>query len=105
MGGDLLDQGEQADGFRALCGLGRDKPFECVGEAGESRAAMAALAASDDWCDHAVVTALAAEIEKMTVPALPDLLAPSGNHSIPAPVLSQLNIPQLNNRADAGEKG
>jgi hypothetical protein len=105
MGGDLLDRGDQADGFRALCGLGRDKPFECVGEAGESRAAMAALAASDDWCDHAVVTALAAEIEKVTVPALPDLLAPSGNHSIPAPVFSQLNIPQLIIQGDSGEKG
>ena len=104
MGGDLLDHADQADGFRALCGLGRDKPFECVGEAGESRAAMAALAASDDWCDHAVVAALAAEIEKVTVPALPDLLAPSGNHSIPAPILSQLNIPQLHNRTDAGAK-
>ena len=105
MGGDLLDHGDQADGFRALCGLGRDKPFECVGEAGESRAAMATLVASVDWRDHAVVIALAAEIEKVTVPALPDLLAPSGNHSIPALVFSQLNISQLNSRGDAGEKG
>ncbi|MFB3077797.1 MAG: endonuclease domain-containing protein, partial [Lysobacterales bacterium] len=100
MGGDLLDSGDQADGFRALCGLGRDKPFECVGETGESRAAMAALVASEDWCDHAVVIALAAEIEKVTVPALAGLLAPSGNHSIPALVLSQLDI-----KGDAGEKG
>jgi len=91
MGGDLLNNGDQADGFRALCGLGRDKPFECVGEAGESRAAMSALAASDDWCDHAVVVALAAELEQVTVPALPDLLAPSGKHSIPASVFAQLN--------------
>jgi hypothetical protein len=100
MDGDLLDQGDQADGFRALCGLGRDKPFECVGEAGECRAAMAALVASDDWCDHAVVIALAAELEKVTVPALTDLLAPSGNHSIPARVFLQLNI-----GGDAGEEG
>ena len=92
MGGDLLDNGDQADGFRALCVLGRDKPFECVGAAGESRAALAALVASEDWCDHAVVIALAAEIEKVTVPALPGLLAPSGNHSIPALILSQLDI-------------
>jgi hypothetical protein len=105
MGGDLLDQGDQADGFRALCGLGRDKPFECVGEAGESRAAIAALVVSDDWCDHAVVIALAAEIEKVTVPALPDLLAPSGSHSIPALVFSQLNISQVNIGGDAGEEG
>ena len=100
MGGDLLDNGDQANGLRALCRLGRDKPFECVGEVGESRAAMAALVSSEDWCDHAVVTALAAEIEKVTVPALAGLLAPSGNHSIPALVLSQLDI-----KGDAGEKG
>ena len=91
MGGDLLDHDDQADGFRALCRLGRDKPFECVGAIGESRAAMAALAASDDWRDHAVVLALAVEIEKVTVPVLPELLAPSENHSIPTPVYSRLS--------------
>ncbi len=86
MGADLLNIEKQADGFRALCELGRDKPFECVGEAGESRAAMAALLASDDWSDHAVVVALAAEINKATIPAMQDLLAPSENHSIPAAI-------------------
>ena len=35
-GVDLLNDPAQQDGFRGLCGLGRDKPFECVGEAGES---------------------------------------------------------------------
>ncbi len=100
MGGDLLDDDDHADGFRALCGLGRDKPFECVGEAGESRAAMTALVTSDDWCDHAVVVALAPELERVAVPALPDLLAPSGNHSIPARVYSRLKVEE-----EAGEKG
>jgi hypothetical protein len=83
MGADLLNIEEQADGFRALCELGRDKPFECVGEAGESRAAMVALLANEDWNDHAVVVALADEIENVTVPAMQDLLAASKNHSIP----------------------
>ena len=92
MGGDLLDRDDQADGFRALCGLGRDKPFECVGEAGESRAAVAALAASDDWRDHAVVVALSPELKQVAVPALAELLALAGNHSIPAPVFSNLNL-------------
>ncbi len=86
MGADLLDLGDQADGFRALCELGRDKPFECVGEAGESRAAMVALLANDNWKDHAVVKALAAEIEKVSVPGMQSLLAPSGSHSIPAAI-------------------
>ena len=61
---------------------------------------MAALIVSEDWCDHVVVIALAAEIEKVTVPALPGLLAPSASHSIPAPVLSQLDI-----KGPPGEKG
>ena len=100
MDGDLLDNGDQADGFRALCGIGRDKPFECVGEAGESRAAMAALAAGEDWCDHAVVIALAADIKAVAVPTLPDLMTPSGNHFIPAKVFSRLNI-----KGGVGEKG
>jgi len=100
MGGDLLDNGGQADGFRALCGLGRDKPFECVGEAGESRAAMAALAAGEDWSVHAVVIALAAEIKAVAVPTLPDLMTPSGNHFIPAKVFSRLNF-----KGGVGEKG
>ena len=54
-GRDLLDDLSQSDGFRALCRLGRDKPFECVGEAGESRAALRALTENPLWLDHAVV--------------------------------------------------
>ncbi len=100
MGADLLDQGEQADGFRALCGLGRDKPFECVGEAGESRAALAALVTRDDWCEHAVVAAVAAELAEVSVPALEDLFVPSKKHWIPPAVFSRLKIEE-----DSGEKG
>jgi len=33
-GSDLLDQEKQLPGFKALCGLGEDKPFECVGVKG-----------------------------------------------------------------------
>src|SRR5690606_39233301 len=46
MGKDLLDDPAQEDGLRELCALGRDKPFECVGELGESRSALATLAGS-----------------------------------------------------------
>jgi hypothetical protein len=49
MGVDLLNDLSQKEGFRALCGLGRDKPFECVGEAGESRAALATLVNNEQW--------------------------------------------------------
>jgi hypothetical protein len=92
MGADLLDQHRQIEGLRELCSLDRDKPFECVGETGESRAAMAALAASAYWRDHAVVSALAPGLEQASVPELAGLLAPSGNHSIPASILSRLNL-------------
>jgi hypothetical protein len=50
IGHDLLDDARQIDGYRALCALGRDKPFECVGEAGESRAAMAELCRRSSTC-------------------------------------------------------
>lgn len=82
-GADLLDGAGQLDGFRALCRLGRDKPFECVGEAGECRAAFSALATDPKWRDHAVVRALAPELEQVEVPVLEDLLRPSSHHFIP----------------------
>jgi hypothetical protein len=89
-GGDLLNEPDQQAGFRELCGLGVDKPFECVGEAGESRAAMVSLGASDAWRDHAVVRALLPDLGKVAVPALQELLQPSDRHFIPAPILKGL---------------
>ena len=82
-GADLLDQPEQAEGFRALCALERDKPFECVGEAGESRAALAALGTQTAWKDHAVVKALLPELAQVVVPSMETLLQPAANHYIP----------------------
>jgi hypothetical protein len=89
-GGNLLDRGDQVDGFRALCGLGQDKPFECVGEAGESRAALAALAHERPWKDLAVVRAIAPELKAVKVPDMDELLQPSQEHSIPASILAAL---------------
>ena len=37
---NLLDRPENLEHYRGLLGLGRPKPFECVGEVGESRLAM-----------------------------------------------------------------
>jgi len=90
LGEDLLDCDDQAEGFRALCGLGREKPFECVGEAGESRAALAALAQDVLWKDHAVVRAIAPELESVRVPELNELLQPGPRHSIPSTILAAL---------------
>ena len=38
--GDLFDRPENLEHYRGLLGLDRPKPFECVGEIGESRLAM-----------------------------------------------------------------
>ncbi len=90
-GADLLDQENQLQGFRALCGLGADKPFECVGSIAESRAAMKFLAASPEWRSKEIVNALA-DLPEITQSAElelnPDLAA---EHCIPGAVLSKLN--------------
>lgn len=98
-GGDLLGDPRQADGFRALCRLGRDKPFECVGEAGESRAALAVLVNDPGWRDHAVVKALTPQLEAVEVPAMADLLRPRDRHFIPSAICSRLDLPKAGDAA------
>jgi hypothetical protein len=61
-GRNLLDDPEQVPGFDALLEYRDHKPFECVGEGRESRAAMAALARRPEWREDAVVKRFAAEI-------------------------------------------
>jgi hypothetical protein len=89
-GKDLLDDPSQLEGFRALCGIGLDKPFECVGEAGESRAALLGLASRAQWRGHTVVQALVAEVQGMRAPSLDDLFRPSTLHFIPAAIIAAL---------------
>jgi hypothetical protein len=89
-GRDLLDDPAQLDGFRALCGIGQDKPFECVGETGESRAALAGLASRSEWRDHAVVKTLVQELQNLEHPSLESLLKPSATHFIPVAITSAL---------------
>jgi hypothetical protein len=89
-GFDLLDDPGQLQGFRALCRLGQDKPFECVGEYGESRAALAALATRAPWRGHAVVRALQPELAGLTVPALETFLQPSATHFVPPAIAAAL---------------
>jgi hypothetical protein len=60
-GSNLLDDASLHDGFAALLELdGKHKPFECVGEVSEARAALKLLAARADWAEDALVQALAA---------------------------------------------
>ena len=54
-GRNLLDDPEQTAGFDALLEFQDHKPFECVGEGRESRAALAALAGRPEWREDALV--------------------------------------------------
>jgi len=61
-GRDMLDDESQFEGFALLTATGGFKPFECVGEEEESRAAMRMLAVDPRWQDHRVVRRLAEEV-------------------------------------------
>ena len=92
-GADLLDQENQLQGFKALCGLGELKPLECVGSVAESRAAMKGLVKDSQWQDKYIVRVLAeySEIKQAGVLELqPDFEAA---HCIPAAVMARLNAP------------
>jgi hypothetical protein len=78
-GRNLLEDPAQARGFAELVGLGEHKPFECVGEEAESRAALELLRERGEWRDARVVRSLD------SVPAeLDPHLEPSPDHCIPA---------------------
>jgi hypothetical protein len=85
-GRNLLDDPAQAPGYDALLEYQDHKPFECVGEGRESRAAMAALAARPEWREDAIVQRFAREIQPQIdggTLALEPLLALDAVHGIP----------------------
>ena len=61
-GRNLLDDVEQIPGYDGLLEFQDHKPFECVGEGRESRAAMATLAERPEWREDAVVDRFRREI-------------------------------------------
>jgi UDP-N-acetyl-alpha-D-muramoyl-L-alanyl-L-glutamate epimerase len=61
-GRNLLDDIAQVAGYDALLEYQDHKPFECVGEGKESRAAMAALASRPEWREDAIVERFRREI-------------------------------------------
>ncbi|MBN8483083.1 MAG: endonuclease domain-containing protein, partial [Xanthomonadales bacterium] len=86
-GRNLLDDESLAPGFDALVEYRDHKPFECVGEGRESRAAFAALAARAEWREDALVERFAREIEPQlgpSVPALAELLPLEGPDHVPS---------------------
>ncbi|WP_144815567.1 UDP-N-acetyl-alpha-D-muramoyl-L-alanyl-L-glutamate epimerase [Aerolutibacter ruishenii] len=92
-GRNLLDDPAQTAGYDALLEYQDHKPFECVGEGKESRAAMAALAARPEWREDALVKRFAREILPQldaTELAIEPLLVIDDEHRIPAKLWGRL---------------
>ena len=85
--GEPLDNPALAGKFRSLLGAGA-KPFECVGEVSECRAAVLLAARRDDRVGHPLLTELALEVAGWPdAPSAADavaMLSPVGENFIPA---------------------
>lgn len=92
-GRNLLDDESQAGGYDALLEFHDHKPFECVGEGRESRAAMAALASRPEWKQDALVSRfrhlILPQLDAAALDIAP-LLAVRGEHRIPAVLWERL---------------
>lgn len=85
-GRNLLDDDTQAVGFDALLEYRDHKPFECVGEGAEARAALATLAVRPEWREDALIARFRREILPQLDAAqlaLAPWLAPAGDHGVP----------------------
>ncbi|WP_226468853.1 UDP-N-acetyl-alpha-D-muramoyl-L-alanyl-L-glutamate epimerase [Luteimonas panaciterrae] len=92
-GRNLLDDAAQIPGYDALLEYRDHKPFECVGEGRESRAAMAALAERPEWREDVVVERFNREIRPQldaTEFAIEPLLTIDEEHRIPPALWGQL---------------
>jgi hypothetical protein len=95
VGRNLLDDPAQIPGFDALLEYQDHKPFECVGEGRESRAAMATLAQRPEWREDAVVRRFARQIAPQLDAgelAIEPLLALDNQHRIPAALWERLRV-------------
>ena len=93
IGRNLLDDPAQTAGFDALLEYQDHKPFECVGEGRESRAAMAALAQRPEWREDALVERFSREIAPQldaTDLRIEPLLVIDDEHRIPAALWQKL---------------
>ena len=85
-GRNLLDDAALTRGFDALLEYRDHKPFECVGEGQESRAAMHFLAQRPEWREDALVARYVEEIEPQLDRrelAMAPLLTPAREHFLP----------------------
>jgi hypothetical protein len=86
-GRNLLDDESLAGGFDALLEYQDHKPFECVGEGAEARAAMHALSQRPEWQEDALVARFRREILPQLGASelvLEPWLEPSPEHHVPA---------------------
>ena len=86
-GRNLLDDDSQRAGFDALMEYHDHKPFECVGEGAEARAAMHALSQRPEWREDALVARFAEEIRPQLDAVELDMapwLEAADAHGIPA---------------------
>lgn len=92
-GRNLLDDVAQTAGFDALLEYQDHKPFECVGEGREARAAMATLGLRPEWREDALVARFNREIgPQLDADELQigPLLQPQGPHRIASALWDQL---------------
>lgn len=93
-GRNLLDDEDQCRGFDALMEYHDHKPFECVGEAAEARAAMYALSQRPEWAEDTLLRRFVRDILPQldhSELALDPWLEPSGEHRIPARLVGALD--------------
>ena len=62
---NLLDNPDQLDGYRALVGAHKHRPFECVGEQAESLLTFTWIANQGDWRGTEVVKTLVSEMPEL----------------------------------------
>ena len=93
-GRNLLDEPRFASAFDALIAYQRPKPFECVGDVQESRAALMHLTKDPAWQSDALVSRFAREIlptfDRQSL-SLDPLLHASGDHHIPPAIWPHVN--------------
>lgn len=83
-GRNLLDEESLIPAYAALAGVEGERPFECVGEPIEVRAALKALSERAAWREDAVLVAARSWLAALPPPPpLAALLRPEGPHHLP----------------------
>lgn len=82
-GEDLLAKPALQDLFLALFGIEGDKPFECVGEALEARAALYLLKQHPDWSEQTVLAQWLQQVPAPTAGAIAGLMQPQHPYCLP----------------------